>query len=104
LHIAADLGTAECVALLLKHGARPDIHDPSGFTPIIIASRKGHVDIVKQLIAVGCNVNKPTFRVRASALHWAATNGHYRTVQELVNAGANIEDRTCHQRTPLMLA
>eukprot|EP00914_Ancora_sagittata_P012716 GHVO01024482.1.p1 GENE.GHVO01024482.1~~GHVO01024482.1.p1 ORF type:complete len:522 (+),score=49.83 GHVO01024482.1:117-1682(+) len=104
LHIAADLGTAECTALLLKHGARPDIHDPSGFTPVVIAARKGHADIVKQLISAGCNVNKPTFRVRACALHWASTNGHYKAAQELLLAGANMETRTVHQRTPLMLA
>ena len=104
LHIAADKGNEECCQLLLAHNALPNIHDASGFTPVVIAARRGHANIVKMLIDAGSNVKKPTFRIRATALHWAATNGHYGCVCLLLKAGANPEAQTVHRRTPLMLA
>ncbi len=47
---------------------------------------------------------RPTYRVRATALHWAATNGHYECVQELLAGGANLEAKTSLGQTPLMMA
>ena len=104
LHVAADKGYSQCMEILLEHKALPNIHDSSGFTPLVIASRRGYDKIVELLIRAGAAVNKPTFSIRATALHWAATNGHYRWVCLLLKAGANPEVQTVHRRTPLMLA
>lgn len=62
LHIATEKGRLECVQLLLRYGALPNAHDSSGYTPLIIAARHGHTDVLQALIQAGCNVNKPTFR------------------------------------------
>jgi len=104
LREAADKGHLLCAQILLDHKSLPNQHDANGFTPTIIASRRGHTCILKLLIKHGANINKPSFRIRATALHWAATNGHYGCCRTLIAAGANIEAVTVHSRTPLMLA
>lgn len=104
LHVAAIKGLDECARILLEANALPNIHDASGFTPIVLASRNGHADVVKTLIKGKCNVNKATFRIRATAAHWAASHGHSDCLTLLLKAGANPEARTIHGRTPLMMA
>lgn len=52
LHSACERGLVEVVDFLLKRGANPN-HCPGGYrsSPIQIATRKGHSDIVRLLIA-----------------------------------------------------
>lgn len=49
LHCATEWRRVECVALLLAHGARVDVEDKSGKTPLAIAQDKGFDEIVEQL-------------------------------------------------------
>lgn len=104
INMAAEKGFDSCVDVLLSNGALPDIHDMTGLTPLILAARNGHVLVIKSLLAAGCKVNKPSFGIRATALHWAATNNHLDCVQALLEGGANTEMETVHRHTPLMLA
>lgn len=64
----------------------------SSLTPLMRASAIGHVDVVKELISEGVNVNERGPR-NSTALMFAAGGGHLEVVKELVEAGANIEDR-----------
>ena len=83
LLLTARKGYVECAEVLLAVGAPPDVHDMSGFTAIILAAKAGHLSVI-QLLTNGkysCNVNKANYRVRATAIHWAATNGHLACVQ-----------------------
>jgi ankyrin repeat protein len=41
LHLAADLGRAPVVNYLLEHGARADLKDEAGKTPLDLAQSKG---------------------------------------------------------------
>lgn len=73
LLIAADIGDTSVVDLLLSYGADPDAvkDDPSmmnGSSPLFAAVDLSAIDkavaleIVRRLIAAGCNVNLPVFR------------------------------------------
>lgn len=104
LNIASEKGFDDCVDILLSQGALPDVHNFTGLTPLIIASRNGHASVVRSLVSAGCKINKPSFGIRATALHWASTNNHLECVQALLELGANVEVETVHRHTPLMLA
>ncbi|MFQ5381496.1 MAG: ankyrin repeat domain-containing protein, partial [Dehalococcoidia bacterium] len=52
---AASGGHADIVRLLLKHGASPETSNGAN-TALMIASRFGHVEVVKALIEGGVNV------------------------------------------------
>ena len=47
LHLAADLGDQETLRLLIGHGAKIDVKDSSGSTPIDVARLTDHQGIVK---------------------------------------------------------
>ena len=55
LHIAARLGNADNVVLLLQHGASPDSTTKDLYTALHIASKEGHEDVVAVLLDHGAN-------------------------------------------------
>lgn len=133
LHLASTAGQLEVVLTLLANGARPDgearvdlttveVEGNSGDwhywrsricggdpTPLHEAARRGHVNIVKALLAAGARRNPRAFMAgfhSTSAhqpkqlthetggyvpLHFAALSGHATVVTVLVEAGANVD-------------
>jgi ankyrin repeat protein len=85
---------ADSVAVkeLLEAGASVDERSPrlngfnDGHTPLLVACRDGHTDIVRQLLAAGADVNavEPVFG--AVPLHKAVYNGHADITRLLVEA------------------
>jgi len=55
LHIAARLGNADNVLLLLQHGASPDATTKDLYTALHIASKEGHEDVVAVLLDHAAN-------------------------------------------------
>jgi ankyrin repeat protein len=58
LHYAAREGCSACVRLLLEAGANPDVADPDGVTPLVMAGLNARWDSMKALVEAGANVNK----------------------------------------------
>ncbi|AEO55723.1 hypothetical protein MYCTH_2299842 [Thermothelomyces thermophilus ATCC 42464] len=56
LHLAAH-ASPECARLLLEHGARVDIRDAYGRTPLHWAAEAGHGAVVRLLVEAGANIN-----------------------------------------------
>ena len=74
LMFACDTGNEEMVSFLLKQGIDANMKQETGMTPLIQASWKGYVSIVRILIENGADVNfKPG---RVSALQMASTSKH----------------------------
>ncbi|UYV72886.1 hypothetical protein LAZ67_10001072, partial [Cordylochernes scorpioides] len=83
-----------------------------GATPLLVATQKGHYDIVKYLLEE-CNANIEQggiiyfkgFTVQEAPPLWAAAaEGHLNIVQLLVSHGANINATTSEHSTPLRAA
>lgn len=73
---------------------------PKDESPLMMASLKGHTELVRQLIARGADVNKPGW----APLHYAATGGHLEIMALLLEHHAFIDAQSPNKTTPLMMA
>jgi ankyrin repeat protein len=69
-------------------------------SPLMIASLRGHKEIVRKLIARDAHVNKPGW----APLHYAATAGHLEIMLMLLEEHAFIDAESPNRTTPLMMA
>ncbi|MDR0780548.1 MAG: ankyrin repeat domain-containing protein [Pseudomonadales bacterium] len=112
---AARGGDVEATALLLAHGARVDLPNEDGITPLLAASgyRASNVDtrgkfrteeqahaIATLLLDAGADANASE-SAGQTALYGAATNGWDTVVQLLAERGADLEHKDQAGRTPL---
>ena len=94
LHIASELGRLAVIDVLVNHkdvtGMAADVNakDVNGMTPLMLASRHGHVEAAQKLIFSGAEVNYTT--PRSSALKVAAMKGSAEMIKVLCAAGAEV--------------
>jgi uncharacterized protein len=69
-------------------------------SPLMLASLNGQLPVVRQLIALGGDVNKPGW----TPLHYAATRGHVDIINLLLENHAYIDASSPNGSTPLMMA
>lgn len=69
-------------------------------SPLMLASLKGLLEVARQLIERGADVNKPGW----AALHYAATHGHLEVMNLLLENHAYIDASSPNGSTPLMMA
>jgi len=67
---------------------------------LILASRRGHIEIVRLLIDKGININQ-TNKDGQNALHWACENGHNETVQLLIQKGVDTKQKDIFRQNAL---
>lgn len=91
LHKAASGGSIKrAVALLSRESIDLDTGDPEGFTPLMLATDKGHAQIVRILLNRGAGLAAVNDN-GAAALHIASQNGHPAVAKMLVEGGADVE-------------
>ena len=105
LHYAAGAGCLELVALLLRHGADPNMPDSGGHTPLYRVAnecaRGTGPEVVRALVRAGADVNASRGATRATALHMAARRGYAEIARALLDCGAAIDARDVKGDTPL---
>ncbi len=69
-------------------------------SPLMMAALKGHIDLVKKLLARDADVNKPGW----APLHYAAAGGHLQIMELLLEQYAFIDAQSPNGTTPLMMA
>jgi ankyrin repeat protein len=100
----AGRGDLTAVKALLKAGANADFRRESvGDTPLMAASAKGHLDVVRTLLAGGAQVNARSAN-GGTALLDAARPGHLTIVNVLLTAGADVNAGNTHRETALQAA
>jgi ankyrin repeat protein len=96
-------GTIEVVKLLLERGAKPDLADATGMTPIANASRAGCPELVEALLKKGAD---PALRDASGAtlLHAAAAAGSAPVVELLLARGLDVNAKDDAGNTALHVA
>ncbi|KAK6181313.1 hypothetical protein SNE40_009194 [Patella caerulea] len=92
LRLAATCGHADCVDILLSHGAKTDIADIKGQTPLFVSVKNGHIKCVETLLRHGANPEGDD-DVVYSPLYIAAMNGYNEILQLLIKYGADLSQR-----------
>jgi uncharacterized protein len=104
---AAKAGDLDEVRRLVATGA--DVHtraeDIAGYTALMMASGRGHTELVRFLLDRGADIDARTLGTRATALMMASEKGHAEVVRFLLDRGADIDARTFGtMETALMMA
>ena len=109
LHWAADMGYKQLTGHLLQWGSPQDVNirDSQCNTPLHYASHKGHIDIVRMLLAQpDVDMNAENLR-KETPLHLAAKEGRYQVVKELsleTSGRLRAAEEDKYDRTALQLA
>ncbi|WP_264376990.1 MULTISPECIES: ankyrin repeat domain-containing protein [unclassified Wolbachia] len=88
LHYAID---AKTVRLLVEKGVNVNAADVGGYTALHLAVTEKRLEIVRELIKSGAEVNAEEYGNKCIPLHLACMVGEKEIVEELVKAGAEIE-------------
>lgn len=103
MKLAANQGNTVQFAAALKGGGAINAVTENKETALIIASVKGHYDLVYWLLNNGANVSAVDEDQRA-ALYYAAVNGHLEIAAMLLNKNADTNQLSKLHKTPLMAA
>lgn len=109
LHIAAEAGREDVVALLLEQGVSPDCRTrfvtptQARQTPLHLAAAHGHTAVVTRLLEASAEVDVRDAQQR-SPLWLAARYGHAEAAHGLLRRGAKIDIADQQGRTPLHAA
>lgn len=103
LQIAANVGSADCLAVLLKHGSNPNYQDISGCTALHLAARNGKRRCVQRLLEYKAD---PAIRNNEglSTLHWLAVNGRAEILIDLLPHVSDLELEDGQGQTALHVA
>ncbi len=87
----------------IKAGANCSVVDGRGMRPIIWAALRGHVEIIRVLLANGAGVDELN-TAEWTPLMEASMEGHHLIVKLLIEEGANVNAETNVSGTALMFA
>lgn len=103
LGVAAFVGSLEIVQLLLGAGAKVDMADASGVTPLMMASAAGHAEVGGLLITRCANIDQAS-NTGYTPLLFAAQEGQKATLRMLLSRGAVVDRADKEGNTPLLVA
>jgi ankyrin repeat protein len=106
LELAALGGHDETVAfLVLDKTAQAHSKDTRGRTPLMVACRKGQVNVVRAVVQhLGVEALQETDEKGWTALHWAAEGNNQEIISLLLGRGADANSRGSTGGTPFMIA
>ncbi|KAJ3600893.1 hypothetical protein NHX12_031867 [Muraenolepis orangiensis] len=107
LDLACEFGRVKVAQLLLSsnmvvsllEGERKEQSDSAYTTPLHLAARNGHKDIIRLLLNAGIDINRAT--KAGTALHEASLYGKTEVVKLLLDAGVDVNIRNTYNQTPL---
>ena len=103
LHFAAVLGKADVVSVLLRAGVALDVCNTKAQTPLLLAIKHGHVEVVALLMDAGARNLFTSYRgVDRSCLDWAAFFNQLDVCRYFIeHVGKNVSDMNGYGRTAL---
>ena len=104
LTLAANLGSAEIVELLLDAGADLEAKNKRGWTAVMSAVDGGRKSIVRLLLSRGASANAAAVKTGWTALMAASSSGFKDISKMLVGAGADVNAVQTQGWSPLHIA
>lgn len=101
LHAARDGDVKKVVDFLTNKKVSLTTKNNYGVSAIIFAANNGHLEVVRELLDRGANIEDRSNNLKTPLL-WASLWGHYDVVEHLVERGANISVKDREGLTPLM--
>lgn len=95
-------GRLAVVEFLTAHGANVNC-EKTGNTALMMASRGGHLLVVRHLVVNGLDVNHRN-KYGSTAIMWASLGGHLAVVEYLMANGADLNYTTVNGSTALILS
>ncbi|NXU91779.1 RAI14 protein, partial [Xiphorhynchus elegans] len=102
-HLAATKGHAECLRIMVTHGADVTAQDGAGHSALHLAAKNSHPDCIKRLLQSKCPADS-TDNSGKTALHYAASGGCLQAVQLLCEHKCPINVKDLDGNIPLLLA
>ncbi|KAM9392919.1 caskin-2 isoform 2-T4 [Pholidichthys leucotaenia] len=107
LDLACEFGRVKVAQLLLSSNMvvalledeRKEPTDSAFTTPLHLAARNGHKDVIRLLLKAGIDINKTT--KSGTALHEASLYGKTEVVRLLLDAGVDVNIRNTYNQTAL---
>uniref|UniRef100_A0A4W4F0U0 CASK interacting protein 2 n=1 Tax=Electrophorus electricus TaxID=8005 RepID=A0A4W4F0U0_ELEEL len=101
LDLACELGRLKVAQLLLSSNMVVALLEGNGRdnTPLHLAARNGHKDIIRLLLKAGFDINRTT--KAGTSLHEAALYGKTEVVKLLLDAGIDVNIRNTYNQTAL---
>eukprot|EP00731_Ephydatia_muelleri_P002690 Em0001g2690a len=90
LHIAAEQGHKDVVAVLLSKNFQVDHPDKFGRTALQLAVQKGNISMFDLLLSHGANIHHCTLKNR-TVLHYAAIGGFRLLVEKILSQNVNLD-------------
>ncbi|KAJ6240787.1 molting protein mlt-4 [Anaeramoeba flamelloides] len=103
VHHCCEFGRLECLKVLLKYNAKINSY-LGNTTPLMIACRNGHSNLIPVLLENKCSVSETKTFDKKTALHLAALNGHTKCCELLIENGAEADCKDRQNLTPLLCA
>jgi ankyrin repeat protein len=101
--VRKELLNIEKIEEYINYGAELNYKDNNGNSPIICASREGHVKVVELLLSKGANPNDKNNN-GYSPIIAASQYGHVKVVELLLSKGANPNDKDNDGNSPIIWA
>lgn len=97
---AVVMGDLDMTALLLRHGADPNLTSTIGMVPLLEAVHARRYELVAFLLDHGADPNVAFPRSGMTPLHVAASRGEFHLIRALLQHGADPASRDLADRTP----
>ena len=105
LYCAAEHGRPHCLALLISMGANVNFWNSSVDETVLgAACSQGHLEVARQLLHSGAEINKAAGGNLHVPLHTCARNGQPDCAELLLEQQADVNRRDCFHNTALMIA
>jgi ankyrin repeat protein len=91
LHRAVENDSVELTKFALEHGTYVDTPDGNGMTPLLLAAKDSHLQIIELLLDEGADC-KAKSKTSWTALHWAAENGDFGALHLLLSHNTSTID------------
>ncbi|XP_072272674.1 ankycorbin isoform X1 [Pyxicephalus adspersus] len=102
-HVAATKGNADCLKVMLTHGADVSAQDLSGHTALHLSVKNNHIECVKRLLQSKCPTECTDSSGR-TCVHYAASNGNVPMLQLLCENKCLLNAKDSDGKTPLLIA